>query len=162
VVPGPAWPQRSLKPCISAEVGDVCSALANQFASWKFRASSFQSASTEQGGRSETCRQVAAARPCHRNLIDRFDRVLEWSCYYCRGREGASLARERRSLEVCGGDCCKQALTALASHNGDAKRSEARRGCTALRPGKPQLPNGAAALEPCAQSTPSLALRPCP
>ena len=127
VVPGPAWPQRSLKPCIGAEVLRRCVLSASKPVC-KLEVSSFQSASAEQGGRSETCRQVAATRPGPRNLIDRFDRVLEWSCYYCRGREGArggERGREgrRRSLEVCGGDCCKQVLTTLASHDGDAKRS---------------------------------------
>jgi hypothetical protein len=46
-------------------LGDVCLALANRCASWKFRASRARArARAQEQGRLETRRQVAATRPC--------------------------------------------------------------------------------------------------
>lgn len=100
------------------ELGDVCSALANRFArpSWKFRASSARAQNKGDQKRADGLQQqVPVPETLSINSIEPSSGVAT----VAEGERG----RERRSLRVCGGDCCKQVVTALAPHDGDAKRS---------------------------------------
>jgi hypothetical protein len=105
------------------ELGDVCSALANRFArpSWKFRAPSAraQNKGDQKRAAPTGCSNKSLSPKPYRSIRSspRVELLL-----LLRAR-GGERGRERRLLGVCGGDCCKQVVTALAPHDGDARRS---------------------------------------